>query len=371
MKFQEALNELSINKNINLFAFATSPWHAHGVNACINLLKDKNVNLTGFIFIKRHAENGYVICKDNFFVDDNIRVELLDEENLTTKDSLVKMMDSLKYTFGLKNSSKSGRILYFIESWTVDAAKSAKIIKTDPAILINHIVYDEGVATYFPLHYKSSSLGEYIRNLFLKKITFGIGYKYISKHRSFLCSKLFLENKGKLTTNEIIIPYYKNAIKDYSLKNVNFIGFLPNTVLICTTAWNRDQITEDEDVNTIKSIADILITEGYNVIFKPHPRDNNFEILYSDYPVMNNANQSIESLLFNSDVMPVAVISISSTILVTIQLLFGLKCFDISKLLNVSKIGNYVHEITDFQNTFGGMIQEPASINELIIDIHD
>lgn len=182
---------------------------------------------------------------------------------------------------------------------------------------------------------------------------------------------MFLNKNGRLIPNQVIIPYYVHEIRNsISCVSKNNIRFVKKCILICTTAWCRKEIVDSEDVRLIKSIKTELERNGYSVIFKPHPRDLNFCALYGDVEIMPVGNISLESVLLNATIRPHAVISISSTTLVTSKLLAGIPSFDVSQMLNINKIGTYKDEVYSFRKVFGSYIESPASIIKLLNNIN-
>lgn len=363
MSFIEEIIQWAKTPDVNFIGFATSPWHAHGLIASMNFLKKQGISLKGCIYIRPHSTAGYIINESYLPVNEHIEIRY--QKNEKNSSLVQKLFFSIKYTFS-KTSIVDKRCIYFVESWTVDSSTSGIIAKNVEDIYLHHIVYDEGVATYFPIRLKSRSISEYIKNLFLRFFIYGFGYKYITSNKPYTNTKLFLEGGRKLIENTTIIPYYKEAIKSPTIEDSVNALFDERSVLICTTAWEREEIIDQEDVRIIKLVEECFVTAGYNVVYKPHPRDKNFKKLYGNVAVFDNAGTSIESILLNSFSQPKYVVSISSTILVTCKLFLGLECIDISRLLDKRKIGRYINEISDFQKTFGHLIYEPEHINQLI-----
>ena len=259
------------------------------------------------------------------------------------------------------------RVIWYIEPWTVNAYHCGLLTKNIPMLGIRHVVYDEGVSTYFPIKLESKGLGSWLQNFYTSNITFGFGFEHIQKTKWFLSAKLFDKpESGQLEKNIVIIPYYVKAISHFSKNTDEDYAITPNTILICTTAWERKEIVTDEDVRVIRSIANELQKRGYSVLFKRHPRDSHFSGFYGCYPVMMQGKQSLESILLSVKTLPAAVVSISSTILVTCKLFLDIRTIDASRLLDASKIGRYVNEVTAFQSTFGHYVESPSSLEEMM-----
>ena len=66
----ELAKEIEERKEVNFIAFATTPWHALGVNATMHHLKKQHIVLCGYIVIMPHQVTGVGIGKDNFLLEE-------------------------------------------------------------------------------------------------------------------------------------------------------------------------------------------------------------------------------------------------------------------------------------------------------------
>lgn len=363
MDLSKLIEEITNNPSLNFIGFATTPWHVHGLMAAIYKIRETGEVLNGTIFITPHSQTGYAIDGSFFPTIEGIKIETFQKtESLNIR--IMKVIDSLYYLTYIRRRGKDYRKIYIVEPWTINSALSGALIRKNRNLRLTHIVYDEGVSTYFPIKYKSTNIPTFIYNQYLKYIVFGFGYKYLSSKSNFILAKLFAETKRGLVENKAILPYYLKALSESPKRWQESIDFSENSVIICTTAWDRAEIKENEDVKLIKSTERILRDMGLSVWFKPHPRDKNFNILYPDVNVLDSS-LSIEGILLNCKIKPKAMISISSTILVTSKLFFGIDVIDLSKILDETKIGRYLDEISSFQKVFGNYVPEPKNIEEL------
>lgn len=370
LSLKEAIKH-SLTNTTNFFGVVTTPWHIHGLLASIKYLKSQNVNLIGTIFITPHAVTGYCIKKDDIPYIEGINVITIDDRNISFLQRIIKIFYSFLYILRPHEDAKDKCAFYLVVPRVENAYISEIVSKTLKNIEIIHCVYDEGVATYFPFSIESTNLKEKLLNLYLKHIVYGWGRKKIESKCMVFNTQLFLYRNGRLIPNQVIIPFYVHEIRNsISCVSKNNICFAKKCILICTTAWRRKEIVDSEDVRLIKSIKTEFEKNGYSVIFKPHPRDLNFCALYGDVEIMPVGKISLESVLLNSTIRPHAVISISSTTLVTSKLLAGIPSFDVSQMLNINKIGTYKDEVYSFRKVFGSYIASPTSIIELLNNIN-
>lgn len=357
------LEDITNNERFNFIGFATTPWHALGLMASVYKIMESGEKLFGTIYITPHSQTGYSIDHSFFPSIEGIKVERI-QKSESIRDRFLKILYSLYYLLRNGNSNKRSRQIYVVEPWCINSSLSGLLVKKIKDINLIHVVYDEGVSTYFSLKFNNSNIPTFIYNQFLKHIVFGKGFKYLSSKSNFVSAKLFAETNNGLVENRTIIPYYFKALSESPKRLHQTIEFGDNSVVICTTAWDRLEIKEDEDVEIIKTVERLLEDMGYKVWFKPHPRDKNFKKLYPNVDILDN-RISIEGILLNCTKKPKAMISISSTILVTSKLFFGVKSVDLSKILNAANIGKYVNEVSSFQKVFGNYVLEPEKIEDL------
>jgi hypothetical protein len=128
-------------------------------------------------------------------------------------------------------------------------------------------------------------------------------------------------------------------------------------------AYKRSGIFNMADIKLLKNLIDLLKKEGLPVIIKPHPRESDCAERYGSLKceIFDNINISLESILGSSKNI-IAVISFSSTALVTSKLLFDIKAISIINLLQLSDFSlEYQNEMASFSKVFGNIIDMPSS----------
>ena len=66
MTFEEEIKSIPNKETVNFIATATTPWHAHGIVACIYYLKSRGITPAGYIFLTPHVTTGYALDKSDF-----------------------------------------------------------------------------------------------------------------------------------------------------------------------------------------------------------------------------------------------------------------------------------------------------------------
>ena len=175
-----------------------------------------------------------------------------------------------------------------------------------------------------------------------------------------------------MTVNFKIIPYYKKAFKiccDFRNIDVKKTE-IEKSVIICTTAWERTHIIDDEDLRVLRDVCNYLNSMGVRLFLKTHPRDKYFISKSTDLgcEILETKGFVLESIF--SFATPMAVISFSSTTLVTANLIWNIPVFCLSKMLDRTKISSYyLNEIDGFYRTFKRNICFVDNLKDIVIKV--
>ena len=161
---------------------------------------------------------------------------------------------------------------------------------------------------------------------------------------------------------------YRDTVSEFESKKKigNGLPNLNGAVILCTMAYLKSEIKGNSDVNTLEKIVEELHKQGVKIFLKPHPREIDYRIRYAslgcefiDIPC------SVESILVsNSNIK--AIISFSSTVLITAKLLFKIKAISILNLLDINMYGAYIQdEMHSFIDCFSSLVDMPKSLSEL------
>ena len=182
---------------------------------------------------------------------------------------------------------------------------------------------------------------------------------------------LFYEG-DQLCPNSVAIEYYKKILhsKCTDLHNETYnIEPLRESVIICTQAYKRDKIYKNTDISTLKQLIDSLNVKGFKVILKPHPYEKDAATYYShlNCEIFTNNNISFEYIVtyLKGDIK--ALISFSSTVLVTAKLFYNINAIALTNIVEIENYGQYIQEeLMSFRDTFSWLVPSPSSIKELI-----
>lgn len=352
--------------NINYIARAVTPWHALGIEASVKYLESKyDTKLSGYVIILPHYLSGYAI-DDKYFSNISANVIRIDAHNW--RSFIASQITIIEFIFWSLFIKKRDGNFFIISPLSFDISFIALFTKRLGSINPNFVRVDEGVAYYMTTGkrkpFKSKNIIVQLKN-YLVHYENILGDRLINKNK-FIDTTMFVKkNCGQLVKNEIIYPFYRELFKkekNYILENRN------KYVIICTTAWNRLGIKDDEDLGVLVEVCKILRSFGYEILIKPHPRDSYFieQEAKLKAKIIDSKSSSLEALLENSISKPTCIISFSSTTLVTSNLFWNLKTVCLSNLLNRNNISPvYLEEIDSFKHTFKNFTFFPDSLEDL------
>lgn len=376
----EEVRDIIIRNNINFLASAVTPWHAHGVDVCIKNLTYSGVEVRGLVLITSLPIKHYFIDETNFISGNCIfcRVNPKVMQGVVTEfKSLINIIFAPIF-YNRQDSLKSVDI-FLASPWNLDVYGFINLYQWFPFKKIGLMLFEEGLSTYFSLSNKPEliwhSVGDkpFISKLFsfcfrlvCKKITDRFNTKV-----SYINLNLLREARGILQPNDEAVACYKSIIAERitALDCSEFdYNVFDNHVIICTMAYPREGMRNGTDIRTIKQIIQSLQAEAYKVIIKPHPRELDYMQYYADIgcEVFAERGVSIETILYKAKNVK-AVISFSSTALVTAKLLFGIRAISIVDIVEWENYNCQIQqEMQSFKECFAGMTSIPKTINELV-----
>ena len=367
---QQLKEEIRKCPDLNFIASVITPWHTLGVEASLLWLQDNGFKPNGICLVTSHYTYGFV-CDESIFTNTSSKKFRILPGGKTKSEKIKDKIFLYKFIFHNRKRQRDEQPFYIISTKcnTNIASYAYKLLP------LRHIVYvnmEEGVGAYLdtvnPIIPKITSLKTFLKYLNVKNNI--LLNKYVVKHHDVINNSLFIVEKDeRLIKNERILPYYAEAIRIKAAKVVDPSDSieLGSTIIICTTAWERRQIQDDEDMRVLRIVCDYLYEKGYKIVLKPHPRDSFFadkaEELHAGILGFSYPMESICALS-----RPKAIVSFSSTILVTGKLFWNIPGFCLSEMLDKSKISPfYLKETGNFHKVFSEYVAFPKSVEEIIL----
>ncbi len=369
------------DKNINFVALARTPWHAMGCNAALLKMKANGERLNGILLFAKDnykAEKPMISKADFSLLDENdIKYSIFyqDSDNVFSNSkiqNLKKKAEIFKYFIKHK---KGSRKIYILSPFHINDIFVAEIKSDVPDADIVNIVIDEGLGIYMRSNF-NWAVEQYQNTHSLKKAVLMLInmqkkklFNYLSlKRNEFINNNILVKNKGRFEENRQITKYYKQVIDAGRISSDKY-GRYENAVVISAQLYfENNQIKNDADLVFYKKIISVLAEKGIAVVFKPHPRDKDLTRYNSLGCFVDTDNTvSQETIIASLNIKPLAVLSFTSTSLVTSKLFYGVKTVSLNNLLKKDDVQlTLQNEFSNFEKTFGSIVFVPKNADELI-----
>lgn len=380
----EVIELLRRMEKCNFIACAISPWHANGIDASINLFKDKGVSLSGFIFMSHHPVTGKCITEDNFTCNSN-NIQFIDAR-FESKSWREKICCNVLAMTKLLFSKNKGKHDFYVFMTSYPDYNWINIIKTaKPDSNIKYVIVDEGCGGYFNNKLKiwvSSHISEESKSAFFsvnriklyilgicriipKKIMLSV----LKKSGGYYNHNLFLVNKGQnVELNETIAVYYKKVFDKMRLKiSLGKKDDYKNSVLINTQCLMEDgAIDRNQDMQAYCQLFEIVDELGLNVLLKRHPRELNPD-RYKEFnlPQIKETKYSQE-VLISEDNKPLVVVGIYTSSLVTLKVLYNVPSISLARMVLNNGVGERLQrDLGAFYQIYKDTIMFPKNKSEL------
>lgn len=369
------------DKSINFVALARTPWHALGCKAALLKMKAESVRLNGILFLDKDnykAEKPMISRADFSLLDENdIKYSIFyqDLDNIFSKsktENVKKKALSFKYFI---NHQKGSRKIYIFSPFHINDILAYEIKSAVPDSDIVNIVIDEGLGIYMRSDF-NWAVEQYQNTHSLKKaVLMFINmqkkklFNYLSlKRNEFVNNNILVKNKGRFEENKQITEYYRQVIDACRISSDKYSRYENAVVISAQLYFENNQIKNDADLVIYKKIISVLAEKGISVVFKPHPRDKNLNRYNSLGCFVDTDNTvSQEVIIASLNIKPLAVLSFTSTSLVTSKLFYGVKTASLNNLLKKDDVQlTLQNEFSNFEKTFGSIAFMPKNTDELI-----
>lgn len=376
----QIIEKMKSDTNVNFVAFVRTPWHALGCNASLLKLKEQEKTLNGLVVLSEDSYNceNPLLSADNFkaLADNEIGFELLYFNGNAFSSSVVDNIKiKLQSVFYLANHKKGTRKIYVLNPMQINDIFITRLKAAVPDSDIVNIVIDEGLGVYMrsgfnwavEQYHNTNSMKEFIRFIFdLQKKKLYVNKSI--KRREYINNDILINNNGKFEENKGIISYYRRVIDCDKVSNEKYSRYSNSVIISAQLYFEDNQIKNNADLELYKKIISALSERNIGVVFKPHPRDKNlsrYDCLDCFVDTDNTVSQ--EAILASLDVKPRAVLSFTSTSLVTSSLFYGIKTASLNSLLTKEDVQlTLLNEFSNFKKAFENVVYIPDSSEQLL-----
>lgn len=367
----------------NFAGIAVTPWHAHGIDVAINKLRDKGVDLVGYVLAVTFPTGSRTVFKESFTSLDN-NIEII-ECSLENKNLIRKTVENIMASINLKKTIEFDNVFYVARPSYPEFNWINIISKTFTKTKVSFISIDEGCGSYMIDNNENwvAAMSEASGNRegFIHSLKINIWKKIANsriKYRKSMERKLIdngllsywhllsAVNDGGLTINNDISDRYKNIFLKFNNDSSTKASMYENAVII-SMAPSFEEGFNDADLKLLDILIPILNNYSYRIIIKLHPRETDIDrYLHYGVTISHDVNMSQEMLLAKCKTMPKCVISIASTTLITLRSIYGVPSIGLAKLY-ISAVNDKekTMSIVNFIKTFENIVEFPNNQEEL------
>ncbi len=381
--YDDVIKLLKTDNEINFIAYLRTSWHANCVKAALMKLSQTE-KLKGIILLSSddYKSDKPLVKKEDFAsLGEDISFVVDYKEDFVypkSKKELLKIkLAPVKY---FTKHSKGCRKIYILNPMIFEALLVPKLKAALPQANIINVVTDEGLGVYMRSDF-NWAIERYQNTKSLKRFfqTFWVALKKkyykarAKKTNEYINCEILKKDKKSYVENSEIVEFCKKALDDEKINPDDCRMYEKAVIISAQLYFENNQIKNDADLSLYKEIVSRLSDKNINVIFKPHPRDKDitrYDCLGCYVEKNNTASQ--ESIIASLDVKPLAVLSFTSTSLVTTKLFYSIDAFSLNNLVSKSDLQPSLHnEFKNFEKTFSNVISIPESLDELTEKICD
>ena len=363
MSIAEIADFVVKNNEINFVGFAITPWHLLGVESCISYLRnDVGLCINPGLVIMKHKQTGYAL-NENDIKDKQFSFVIKHNEIYTARKEILRFFQYIRFFLSRKKTFDN----IFIASPAKLHLMFGNEIFRKTNKRIKFIITDEGCAQHMGTLYNGGNVGKKIR--IYRLINRFFNYIFLKRNNVLHHTLLLPSKKEKFIVNQQVANSYLRIMKKKYSENI--YSFNEKSVLLCTTAWQRNNILDDEDEVCLRKVVNLCKNAGYKIYLKTHPRDRYFEKIALDI-----CDELLETcvpieVLYCQNKLPKIIISYSSTVLVTAKIFTKIQPICLTSLLNRTKISSfYLNEIDAFKKAFDGFVYFPTNFDDVVANSH-
>lgn len=354
---------------LDFYAYCITPWHAIGVRAYVNSMLKHRSSIRGVILISHNPGTEYLIDENVFLFESDIDVKIFKCKDSTRTNKAQYFFELIKTKKKIQQPLHNQRLLHILRPFRPDIKFGVEYQQRTHR-KCELVCLDEGVGTY-----KSDYeiFKEKIRGNIVSGFIYMLGsffYKYLSVKNRLIPEyfTLFKSKKGSLEINSNIAIGYKECIRQSSVLKIP-----PNSqkyVMLLTQPFEIEQdIACKAEINNIYDHLRLLLKDnGYDMVIKPHPRENRgvideykrrgFRVLETKFP--------LEIYMESLTIKPEVVVGAVSTALVTANALNDIPAISVVYMVRDRLDSGYLKTAKIFNKRYREFIRFPKDDYDVI-----
>ncbi len=367
MKWNELINVIKAEDDINFVGIAMTPLHLVGVKSVFHYLQKTKI-IRGICLLIPHPKTQYVNwTSESDSNDEGINYFKVDDYFSDNSVNMIKSLACLK-----KYENKKTVYVAYTRLYNKQI-ELAEILQGSLCFL----EIDDGAGSYFVKKPKNQliSSGSLINSLREIKHRAELAYyahikdSLIKQNRYLDCRICKIDEDGHFKVNEELKQYYLSSFKTSAhLLTNETLHQLGKCVLINTQCLHENGLTDGiVDLDLYKSFASAISVLKLPVIIKVHPREKNIDKYKIVGNVLSVNEISQEAMLANLDEKPLCIVSLYSSTLLNANLLFDIPVISLAKIMLKMKISDRMRYIlNEYIQQYNGIVLFPESFSEIV-----
>ena len=378
--YDSIIEYFKANEDANFVAFMRTAWHSYGVCASLLKLSESNEHLKGLLLpsVDDFESKKPLVNTDCFSMLKNAGVDYEIGYKLPRSFPKSKIkLAAIKLSFAgyYFSHSRGSRKIYVLNPMNTAKYFVSRLKKEIPNAKIISVIVDEGLGSYFrnsynwavEMYQNSKSAKRFLESFF--NIYVDNKFKKKAKKRKELLDFNLLKGvEDGFAPNGDMPAYYKRVIENVHKTNADLSQYENSVIISAQLYYENGQIKNDYDLKIYTQIISELNKRGIKAVLKPHPRDNNIERYGSLNCFVDEKNTvSQESIIASLEKKPMAVLSYTSTSLVTTKLFYGVNAISLNGCIEPGFLqASLAKEFGAFNKTFGGIVDIPGGVDGVI-----
>lgn len=349
-------------QNYDVIAYAITPWQLRGIEAALDYVHSlKKVRFGCLVIMAEHYITGRCIHNNELNINNDFYdVDIVYVDKWNFSNDGIKITEEVSKLVGALNDKASNPI-YVLNAGKIDL-RWINYIKKSINRNIVYILIDDGTGSYNG--YKGLDCSKYKA---LKNHLYNCCIKFMERRKTIIDFRLLCFSEGQLVENTWVAQFYRNALLRSTAVGQDIKNYFTDRVVVNSQCFfDNKEIMDDEDIETFGLFADLL-PQNIEVTLKPHPREKTLDrYAQFNWKIIPNISYTQEEIFAGLQANPKMVVGITSSTLINLHALFGVKTISLAKIFLKKNLPKGVRKDTnDFIKMYEKIVEMPKDEIEL------
>ena len=364
MKNISFYDDIQINDDINFISVVCTPWQIQGTLTNINYLQNKGIEINGLLIVIEHGITGRCLNEKDFLPFELYNIEIYYSKGLSYKNNQNRIACIFERFFSVFLNNPNDRPVYILNFGFFNSGWS-RFIKIKNKRNYIYILGDDGTGGYngYKGLKNNSPLKKLLGSVYLKILK-----NKLIRNNAFIDNRILSFKNDKLVCRRDIAKLYVDSFKNQKLEKNVLEAFNGKIIINSQCLYDNHEIFGNQDIDTYRILYDALGDKNQEVLLKPHPRELSLN-RYDEFKwkIWNYPSITQEEIISNLEISPRAVIGITSSTLINLNALFGIKTISLAKIFSKFSLPEGMRkDVEDFIILNEDFVLMPSNSDELV-----